>query len=686
MSLSIISPTIREKEQESLNTIFNSINKSESIIFNSGAGAGKTYSLIESLKYVVRNYGVHLKKHSQKIVCITYTNVATNEVKDRLGNTDLVLVSTIHERIWGLIKDYQKELVEIHKEKLQEEISSLNHKLKTGKDYLSFQELDHDQKIYFKNIIIDNKELFFENYNTKAADLREAFKTLLNHYPNLLKNISHFKKIINTIYNVEKLSKCYESISLNKNGYKNVEYNSIYNIDRLHKMQISHDTLLDYGLRIIEKYDVLKQIIIDKYPFVFIDEYQDTNEKIVLIMSHLEKYSNKIGHKIFIGYFGDTAQNIYEEGVGSKITEVHSDLKPINKEFNRRSTKEVITVINKIRNDEIEQVSIYDDCEGGGVKFYKGTPNDIQDFIDTYIHEWKVNQKNKLHCLVLTNKIVAEYSGFKNIYEVFKETDKYKGINYNLLNTELLSNDFSKLGEIPKLLFNIVRLYNNLANKMTPVINISPKLSLFDDMKLEDLRKLINTLKQIKGKTLGQYIEAISTVYTESNEGDYKKIIDWTFGFENIKGEFFITHLIEKLFNNRSDDDIDRANNIVKELLGINMNEFEKWYKFIEDKQEEKVIYHTFHGTKGREFDNVIIIMGNSFGRDRDYFNFFFQNLESDQLEGKDKQKFEKIKNLLYVSCSRAIKNLRVLYIDELNYFESGIKEVFGRIYSYSRK
>ncbi len=59
--------------------------------------------------------------------------------------------------------------------------------------------------------------------------------------------------------------------------------------------------------------------------------------------------------------------------------------------------------------------------------------------------------------------------------KLFKETDKYKGINYNQLNTELFSNDLSKLGEIPKLLFNIVRLQNNLLNKTTSVMDISPK-------------------------------------------------------------------------------------------------------------------------------------------------------------------------------------------------------------------
>ncbi len=78
-------------------------------------------------------------------------------------------------------------------------------------------------------------------------------------------------------------------------------------------------------------------------------------------------------------------------------------------------------------------------------------------------------------------------------------------------------------------------------------------------------------------------------------------------------------------------------------MLKVDIAEYGLWYKFIMDKQEEKVIYHTYHGTKGREFDNVIIIMENAFGRNRDYFNFFFENsLHSDGLEDERERNLEK--------------------------------------------
>lgn len=688
MSLSIISPTNLERENETLNEIFKSIDNNRSIIFNSGAGAGKTYALIESLKYVIRNYEKKLKKHNQKIICITYTNIATREVKERLGNTDLVLVSTIHERIWDLIKDYQKELVEIHKEKLCEEISKLEQKLRIGKEYKKYQELDANKKEKLKKIMLEYKELFFQNYNAKAADFKNVFHNVLDEFPEMLKNVSHFRKTVNIIYKIVQFYQCYENINQSNKEYKTIEYNSNYNHDRLHKMQISHDTLLEYGLSIIKKYDLLKQIIIDQYPFVFIDEYQDSDEKIVLLMSCLENYSKKIGHKWFIGYFGDSAQNIYNDGVGGTITDIHTGLNSINKEFNRRSTKEIIEVINKLRSDNIEQISIYDDCVGGSVGFYKGTQEDVEDFIDSYINEWEITKKNKLHCLVLTNKLVAEYSGFKNLYEYFTETDKYSGMNYSQLNTELLSDDSSKLGEIPKLLFNINRLYNNLFNKKTPVIDISPNESLFEDMSIKDLRELIIQLKQINGKTLEEYIKSIETYYFKVNNEKFRIIIDWIFGFKNITSEVFENHLVEKLFDNISDNDLDRAKTTVRRLLKIEMYEYQLWYKFITNKsEEEKAIYHTYHGTKGREFDNVIIIMENSFGRTKNYFNFYFKNLiDPNALGDDDKQKYEKIQNLLYVSCSRAIKNLRILYLDDTTDFEAGIEEIFGRVDSFSDK
>lgn len=102
------------KEREVQEKIFAAINEYRSFRFNAGAGAGKTYALIESIKYILNSKQVELKKNNQKIICITYTNVAVNEIKERLGNTQFAVVSTIHEMLWEQIKLYQKkELIDL---------------------------------------------------------------------------------------------------------------------------------------------------------------------------------------------------------------------------------------------------------------------------------------------------------------------------------------------------------------------------------------------------------------------------------------------------------------------------------------------------------------------------------------------------------------------------------------------
>lgn len=677
MSLSIISPSNLEKENQSLYSIFDSIAKNQSMIFNSGAGAGKTYALIESLKYVISKYGKKLKEHNQKIICITYTNVATEEIKERLGNTELVLISTIHERIWGLIKGYKKELMQIHKEKLNEDISSFEKMLEENHKY---QELGSEEKERFIKLMLDNKDLFHQNYSESAKEFRNIFQLILEGFHGMLSNVADFKKIVSIIYKIDDYARCCESIELKKSEYKRVVYNPAFNRDSLHKMRISHDTLLEYGLKIIENYDLLKQIIIDKYPYVFIDEYQDTDEKVVVTMNYLQNYAKVISHNFFIGYFGDTAQNIYTKGVGRYITELHSNLIPIDKEFNRRSTIEIIELINRIRNDGYKQVSIYDDCAGGNVGFYTGNQNDINNFVNKYKIKWRINEVNRMHCFVLTNETVAKYSGFENIYNTFKQTKKYSGINFEQLNTELLSNDQLKLGEIPSLIFKIVKLKNNLNSGQTPIINILQK-SIYEGMNVSDIRRLIKTLKKNEGMTLGEYIKSISLSYLIEKGGEYKELINSVFDFEKVSFELFKEHLINKLFPNILEGEQEIANETINKVLDINLSEYESWYKYILNIHNGEIVYHTYHGTKGLEFENVIIIMGNSFGRINDYFKFFFENYSDSQtLVDSKKDKFEQIKNLLYVSCSRAIKNLRILYIDDITDFKSNIEKIFGQI------
>ena len=69
-----------------------------SFVLDAGAGAGKTYSLVEGLKKLCAPpIADRLKRDGQQIACITYTNVAKDQVIERIQGNSLVRVSTIHD-------------------------------------------------------------------------------------------------------------------------------------------------------------------------------------------------------------------------------------------------------------------------------------------------------------------------------------------------------------------------------------------------------------------------------------------------------------------------------------------------------------------------------------------------------------------------------------------------------------
>ena len=96
----------------------------------------------------------------------------------------------------------------------------------------------------------------------------------------------------------------------------------------------------------------------------------------------------------------------------------------------------------------------------------------------------------------------------------------------------------------------------------------------------------------------------------------------------------------------------------------------------------EDVIYHTYHGTKGEEYANVIIIMEKGFGKDKTKFSNFFTNF-GQKLEGERLIEFTKTRNLVYVACSRAIKNLRILYLDDTSVCKDRIEAIFCSISNF---
>lgn len=681
MGLNNLDPAKKKREDEITQELFSHIDEKQSLVFHAGAGAGKTYALIESLRHVIKENGKRLEKNNQQIMCITYTNVAAKNIKDKLGNSRLVAVSTIHERLWQLIEPYQDELLNVHREKLetevQRQVSLLTEKNeKDKKVYRYYRELSGEDRQNFENAVWEHQDEFYQKYDADASTFKNFYKEYIPEYQSLMSSVDDFKKLVGHIYTLRRYRQCLDRMEKAEQGYRKVRYDARYNQDRLYRMRISHDTLLEYSRILVARHPALQQIIIDKYPYIFIDEYQDTADNVVEIMAALDKRGKEIGHTAFVGYYGDSVQNIYAYGIGSHILKKHQGLKEVYKAFNRRSYEEIIAIANKIRLDGLQQESIYTDCKGGKAEYCAG--DSFEEALEKCKGEW--------HCFLLKNEEVAKKTGISNIYNVFKEAPVYAGANYNQINTELLSNDREKLGKAASLLYRVLKLYTDIREAETPVDEILyGDITQYSRLDIKKLRYIKQQLKAIQGNTLDDVIKKMCEC-SDRGDADIKRIIEAVFDTEKVNYSYIVAFLVQALESNQAKEEDAEADledpdlSRVAQLLSIDMKEFEKWFFYVERKWQDDIVYHTYHGTKGLEFENVLIVVEDGFGNKREDKVFLKKFLEDfDKLnEGASMENYEKARNLLYVAVTRAIKNLRVVYVGE----SEKVKETLGEIFN----
>ena len=88
------------------------------------------------------------------------------------------------------------------------------------------------------------------------------------------------------------------------------------------------------------------------------------------------------------------------------------------------------------------------------------------------------------------------------------------------------------------------------------------------------------------------------------------------------------------------------------------------------------------HGSKGLEFDNVVVVLQDDFARKPDYCKYFFQNYN---ILTDSEPRFQEVRNLLYVAFSRAKKNLYVIYknntLDNLSENSENIFQEIHKLY-----
>lgn len=132
--MSEISSPAEAASQRALESMYACLSGGRSFRLEAGAGAGKTYSLIKALRFLIKQNKELFEKRSQKIACITFTNVAKDEIVARTDRSPIVFCDTNHAFCWSLISSFQKPLRELietmpeWREKLEEAGGSLGNR------------------------------------------------------------------------------------------------------------------------------------------------------------------------------------------------------------------------------------------------------------------------------------------------------------------------------------------------------------------------------------------------------------------------------------------------------------------------------------------------------------------------------------------------------------------------------
>lgn len=99
--------------RNALERMYACLDEGRSFRLEAGAGAGKTFSLEKALRRLIERNGAQLLRQCQQVGCITFTNVAKEEIIARVQAHPAILPETVHGFCWSLLKDFQAALREL---------------------------------------------------------------------------------------------------------------------------------------------------------------------------------------------------------------------------------------------------------------------------------------------------------------------------------------------------------------------------------------------------------------------------------------------------------------------------------------------------------------------------------------------------------------------------------------------
>ena len=288
-----------------------------------GPGAGKTYWLVHHIRKVLKES--ERLGQGQKIACISYTNVAVEELEDDLFELgvrgDKVEVSTIHSFLYrNVVKPYVHLLTDDDGEALVDYAEMDGHKEHRSSVNKVYQWIEKSGA---------NWSLFHDN---RADGVRFLEGGRWSYGDEGWEFVSDVKSYLNNTFPAEKIW----------------DYKSLF----WQRGTVHHEDVLLFAHKVLTTFGGISSLLTARFPYLFIDEFQDTG----FTQAELTKWLSE--HGTVVGVIGDVEQSIYGFR-GAKPDELEGfeveGLTDYAIEKNHRSTRTIVEFLNDIRCDDLQQ-------------------------------------------------------------------------------------------------------------------------------------------------------------------------------------------------------------------------------------------------------------------------------------------------------------------------------------------
>ena len=609
--VSILAPNADDHVDELIIRSLDPSNPKSFFLF-AGAGSGKTYSLVKALKEFQKFYGNQFLKHRKKIGVITYTNAACDEILDRIERDPLFDILTIHSFCWQQIKGLNHDIQEWFKSKIPKDIEELELKEAKGRA-------------------------------GKASDVRK-------------------KQIIQKREKLEWLSVPRE-FNYNPNG------------QNTGMASLNHSDVIKITSSFIENFPNMQKLLIGKYPFILVDESQDTNSNLISSLLFLAKNNEGI---FALGLIGDQMQRIYADGLPNIESSLSDNWAKPAKALNRRCPTRIVALANDIRKsaDGFTQAALKGKEEGfvrlfilpSALTYEQKAENEdkIRSVMADITSDPEWLTTGKVKTLTLEHRMASIRMGFDQLFEPLYKYNSTGLLDGSLPEIKLFSGqilpaiDFMREG-------NTYSTLAHLRAKNSPLVAKNFLAKIEENDPLKSARDAVNKLVSLTESEEVTFRQVLEEVAQTNLFAIPKRLIPYIpTKFAKELAEFlenidFPQEISEEI--NQPEDKED----LLEEFLGSKFSQVSRYNEYMSDEGE----FDTHQGVKGREFPRVLVVIDDSEARG---FLFSYEKLfgvkdlsksDRERIDAGEETGIDRTRRLFYVTCTRAEKSLAIVSYSE---------------------